>query len=147
MTRPETGADTADAVEAFVAALVAPSAETREALHARLAGAVEVFAGFGVGTGPGVVDHLVDHPLVARLAGGADWSDPVVDGDLVVVDAVAPPAALVGGLRFGLHVDPDGRIDRLEQDIIPAAPASPTRSRSPPPTRRSSAARSRMAPR
>ena len=125
MTRPETGADTADAVEAFVAALVAPSAETREALHARLAGAVEVFAGFGVGTGPGAVDHLVDHPLVARLAGGADWSDPVVDGDLVVVDAVAPPAALVGGLRFGLHVDPDGRIDRLEQDIIPAAPREP----------------------
>lgn len=117
------------AVDVFVRALTegspAPSPETLDALHGTVADDVDVLAGFGVGTGIAAVDHLVGHPLVRRLAGSATWSDPLADGDRVVVEAVAPPAASVGGLRFGFHLDAGGRIDRIEQDIIPAAPRAP----------------------
>ncbi len=112
-------------VDAFVGALREPSAESREALHAALADGVEVFASFGVGSGPAAVDALLDHPLVQRLLGAGTWSEPADEGDLVAVSVTAPPAAAVGGFRFAVHVDAQRRIDRIEQDLIPAPPLTP----------------------
>jgi hypothetical protein len=116
---------TEPAVDAFVRALVEPSEETRAALHAALADDAEVLAAFGVGTGPDAVDHLLDHALVGRMLAQGAVGEPSRDGDLVVVEVVAPPSAPVGGLRFGVHVDAGGSIDRLEQDLVPAAPRDP----------------------
>jgi hypothetical protein len=83
---------------------------------------VEVLAAFGVGWGTAALDQLLDHALVGRLLEHGTVGAPVEDGDLTVVDVAAPPTMPVGGLRFGLHVDAGGRIDRLEQDLLPAAP-------------------------
>jgi hypothetical protein len=116
---------TRDGVDVFVRALTEPSPGTREALHAELAGRVKVLAAFGVGSGPDAVDHLLDHPLVGRVLGQGTVGEPVAEGDLMVFDVVAPPTSPVGALRFGVHVDGDGRIDRIEQDLVPATPRDP----------------------
>ena len=76
--------------------------------------------------GPGATafDVVLDHPLVSRLLGGSEWSDPT-DGQNVTFIATAPPGAAVGGFRFGLHLDADDRIDRIEQDLLPPPPLEP----------------------
>ena len=113
------------AVDAFVAALRERSDETRAAADALIAPGVSVFGPFGVGAGSEAVDGIFDHPLIARLLGAATWSGPLLQDGVVVVTATAPPAAAVGGLNFGFHLDGDGRIDRIEQDLLPAAPLTP----------------------
>ena len=113
------------AVDDFVRALREPSAETRDALRGHVADDVAVLAAFGVGTGREAVDHLLDHPVVGRLLAQGTVGEPVVTGDLVTVDVVAPPSSPVGGVRFGIHLGPDGRVDRLEQDLVPAAAKEP----------------------
>jgi hypothetical protein len=115
----------APATATFVRALREPSEESRQALRAALADEVEVFASFGVGSGPAAVDAVLDHPLVQRLLDSGTWSEPVADGGLVAVTVTAPPAAAVGGFRFAVRVDPQGRIDRVEQDLLPAPPLAP----------------------
>ena len=113
------------AVDTFVAALREPSDDARAAAHALLADGVSVLGPFGVGSGAQAIDGIFDHPLVARLLGAATWSEPVLEDGLAVVIATAPPAASVGGIRFGFRLDAHGRIDRIEQDLLPAPPLTP----------------------
>jgi hypothetical protein len=112
-------------VAAFTAAVRQPSPETRASAHAQLDRDVEVRGPFGQGAGVGAFDAMLEHPVVARLLGGADWADPALDGDVIVLTATAPPAAAVGGMRFGLHLDAEQKIDRIEQDLLPAPPLDP----------------------
>jgi hypothetical protein len=112
-------------VQAFLAALREPSPATQEAARAQVASDVQVFGPFGQGSGAAAFDAVLEHPLVTRLLTGAQWSEPAVDGDLVVLTAAAPPGAAVGGFRFGLQLDGEGQIDRIEQDLLPAAPLEP----------------------
>jgi hypothetical protein len=113
------------AIDAFVAALRDPSTEHADAARTRVATDAQVMGPFGGGSGIAAFDALLEHPLVSRLVANAEWSAPVRDGDVVTVTAAAPPAAGVGGFRFGLHLDDQGRIDRIEQDLLPAAPSEP----------------------
>jgi hypothetical protein len=113
------------ALELFVRALTHPTPEAREALLGQVTGDVEVLAAFGVGAGPAAVEHLLGHALVARVLAQGDVGAPAAAGDLTVVDVTAPATMPVGGLRFAVHHDADGCIDRIEQDLVPAAPRDP----------------------
>jgi hypothetical protein len=113
------------AVELFLSALQEPSADNRAAAHRELTPDVELFGPFGVGRGADTVDALFEHPIVARLAAQSQWAAPQVDGDTVSVTATAPPPASVGGLHFMFHLDAHERIDRIEQDLLPATPLDP----------------------
>ncbi|MFI5053148.1 MAG: hypothetical protein ACHQDE_02205, partial [Acidimicrobiia bacterium] len=110
------------AVQAFLAAVREPGAETHSAARAQVTAAVRVFGPFGQGSGGAAFDAMLEHPLVARLLTGAEWSEPELDGDVVRVTATAKPGAGVGGFRFGLHLDEQDQIDRIEQDLLPAPP-------------------------
>jgi hypothetical protein len=114
-----------DAVEAFVRTLTDPEPHTREALLGHVTGDVEVLAAFGVGTGPGAVDLLLSHTLVGRVLAEGTVGAPAAAGDLTAVDVTAPTTMPIGGLRFGIHLDANGDIDRIEQDLVPAAPRDP----------------------
>jgi hypothetical protein len=113
------------AVVAFVRALTSPEADAHEALLGHLTSDVEVNAAFGVGTGPEAVDHLLGHALVGRVVAQGTVGAPAAAGDLTVVEVAAPPTMPIGGLRFGIRLDANGRIDRIEQDLVPAPPRDP----------------------
>jgi hypothetical protein len=117
--------DTTTAAEAFVAAIREPSQETHDAAAARLAAGVEVLGPFGRGTGVEAFDALLQHPIVNRVLGHAEWSAPEPQGEMTVLTAAAPPAIGIGGMRFSLHFDPSGQIDRIEQDLLPAPARTP----------------------
>jgi hypothetical protein len=119
-------ADTAtETAAAFVAAIREPSDATRDAAAAKLAPDVQVLGPFGRGTGVEGFDAMLQHPIIGRVLGHAEWSAPETSGDLTVITAKAPPAVGIGGMRFGLHLDGDGKIDRIEQDLLPAPPTTP----------------------
>jgi hypothetical protein len=113
------------AVEAFVRTLTDPEPATREALLRHVTGDVQVLAAFGVGTGPSAVDHLLTHALVGRVLAHGTVGAPRAAADLTVVDVTAPATMPIGGLRFGVHLDASGCIDRIEQDLVPAGPRDP----------------------
>jgi hypothetical protein len=110
------------AVDLFVAALRDPSDDARAAARAQLAADVETFGPFGSGSGPAAVDAVLEHPRILMFVAHADWSAPALDDGLITVTAKAPPTAPVGGFRFRFGLDADGRIARIEQDLLPAAP-------------------------
>jgi hypothetical protein len=114
------------AVDAFIGALQERSDDAVAALHTHLADEVQVFGSFGVGPGPEKVDALITHPAIARTLTGATWSDPLSDGSTVTIEAAAPSTSSIGGLRLALRLDADGRIERIEQDLLPAAPLTPS---------------------
>jgi hypothetical protein len=112
--------DDVSAVPIFVCALRDPTDEHRAAARSVLTDAVEVFSPFGVGSGVDAAAAMLENPRVLGLGQAAEWADPEVDGDLLVVIASLPPGAPIGGFRFGFRLDADGRIDRIEHDMVPA---------------------------
>ena len=86
---------------------------------------MQVLGPFGRGTGVEGFDAMLQHPIIGRVLGHAEWSAPEANGDLTVITATAPPAVGIGGMRFGLRLDGDGKIDRIEQDLLPAPPTTP----------------------
>ena len=111
------------ALEALTTALTDPTPEAMDTLRSRLRADVQVFAPFGVGKGVEAVESLITHPTVRRLAPHLTWSAPAPgDGGLLTLTGVSPPQSPVGGLRVGVRLDDDGRIGRIEQDLLPAAP-------------------------
>src|SRR4051812_26245186 len=117
---------TEPALDALTAALSDPTPEVMDALRSRLSGDVEVFAPFGVGTGVEAVEALVNHPTVKRVGKSVTWSAPsTTDDGLITTTGSSPPKAAVGGFQIGVRVDDEGRITRIEQDLLPAAPQDP----------------------
>jgi len=116
---------TGTAVETYLAAVADPDPGRLEALEPWLAENVVVAGPVGPGAGRELVLQSLSAPNATRLVTGAAWSDPAeVDGE-VVVDAVLPAGMALGGLRFALKVGPDGRITRIEQQLLTAAPPGP----------------------
>lgn len=116
---------TPPAVDAFVTALRDPTDEHRADAQALLADAVEVFSPFGVGSGAEAGAAALANPRVLGLLQGADWSTPEGEDGLVAVTATAAPGAPVGGFKFAFGLDGDGRIDRIEQDLLPGGTRTP----------------------
>src|SRR4051795_1918410 len=117
---------TEPALDALTAALSDPTPEAIDALRSHLSGEVEVFAPFGIGTGVEAVEALVNHPTVKRVARNVTWSAPTTTDDgLISTTGASPPNSPVGGFEVGVRLDGEGRISRIEQDLLPAAPAEP----------------------
>ena len=114
--------DQIEAARRWAEALSRPTEENKAALAVALSdgvvsatplgvteGSTEVLAGFG------------RSPLAEPLA-RADWTEPVEDGDAVVMTATFLPSAPVGGLSLRFHFDDAGRIARAETGLLPAPP-------------------------
>jgi len=71
-----------------------------------------------------VLEGLAD-PAVSAMAARATWSDPTAEGESATVRATLPTNAPIGGFDYGVHFDAAGRINRVEQRLLPAAPLEP----------------------
>jgi hypothetical protein len=71
-----------------------------------------------------VLEGLAD-PAVSAMVAPAAWSEPVADGETASVRATLPATSAIGGFDYAIHFDPAGRIDRIEQQLVPPAPLEP----------------------
>ena len=68
-----------------------------------------------------VLEGLAD-PAGSAMLAPAEWREPTTDGDVTVARAALPAPAQVGGFDYAVHFDGAGRIDRVEQHLLPPAP-------------------------
>jgi Pyridoxamine 5'-phosphate oxidase len=114
-----------EAVEAYKNALINPTDAAVRAATGLLTDDVVVQTNFGRADGPDAVVALLSEPRTAGLlAAGARWSSPAEDGDRVMVTARLPDTAPSGGLELVFEFTGD-RIAKVEQQMLPAAPAPP----------------------
>ena len=113
-------------VDTFLGALRDPSDDTAAAARAVLADDVEVFSPFGLGTGVDTGAAMLANPRVLGLLRDASWSEPEADGDMVAVTATPNGPAAIRGFRFAFAVQGDGRINRIEHDMLPGASGQAT---------------------
>ncbi len=113
------------AVEAYVKALTDPGEAATQAVAAVLADDVVVQSNFGKAAGPQEAIALLREPrTAAALAAGAQWSAPSADAGRVVLTARLPDTAPSGGVEFVFEFS-GGKIARVEQQTLPAAPVRP----------------------
>jgi predicted pyridoxine 5'-phosphate oxidase superfamily flavin-nucleotide-binding protein len=116
-----------DSVRAYKAAVSNPSEETAAALAPHLEDDVVVVGIVGgASTRDGAIAAL-QSATASRLLAAAAWSEPRINGDTVVVDAMLPAGAPLGGLSVELTVSAAGKIAFIGQSLIAAGPtpASP----------------------
>jgi hypothetical protein len=119
-------ADATAPITAYVTALTAPTDGHLAALDGALAPDVVVLGMFGPGDGLDAVRRsIATSPRVAMLQGAA-WSAPEGDGAGTVVRAAFPAGAPLGGVVLHVTVDAAGRIARVEQEMVVAAPPETT---------------------
>ena len=113
-----------DDVRTLVAALQG-DAGARGDLAEVLADDVEMIALRGRAVGRDAVLERLADPAASAMVASATWSEPTADGDTATVRATLPAAAQVGGFDYAVHFDTAGRIDRVEQHLLPPAPLEP----------------------
>lgn len=117
-------AATSDPLQAYLAALAAP---TDEAAAAALADALadDVRAGgmFGSGVGRDEVLASTAKPPYPLLA-SATWEEPVVDGDVTTVRGSLPAGLPVVAVNVTVRVR-DGKLVELAQELEQATPSEP----------------------
>jgi hypothetical protein len=75
----------------------------------------------GEAQGPEAVAAAAASPRLMQAMDGATWSEVSVDADVVRTRATAPAGAVIGGLDVAFTVS-DGRVTRVEETVVPAAP-------------------------
>jgi hypothetical protein len=85
---------------------------------------VVVLSNFGRADGVDAAAALLVDPRIAGFVSGGRWSEPAVQGDTVVVTVIQPPTMPVGGVEFVVTLA-HGKIARVEQRLLPAAPLEP----------------------
>ncbi len=114
--------DTIAAIEAYKNALVKGDDDD---VAGHLADDVVVETNFGRAAGVEAALALLREPRTAGLlAGGAHWSEPAASGDTVTTVAELPATAPFSGIEF-VFAFADGKITRVEQQTLPAAPVQP----------------------
>src|SRR5215510_6594004 len=114
------------AVDTFLAALREPSDDTAAAARDVLADDVEVFSPFGLGAGRDVGAAMLANPRVLGLLRDATWSEPEADDSMVALTATPNGPSPIRGFRFAFAVGDDGRIARIEHDMLPGASGQAT---------------------
>jgi hypothetical protein len=117
-------ADHNSAVATYMAALTSIDDATAQAAAQVLADDVVVETNFGRAQGTEEAVALLREPRTAGFAVGARWSQPAVSGDRVSVTLTPSGPAPLSGLDI-VFVFADGKIARVEQHILPAAPPRP----------------------
>jgi hypothetical protein len=114
--------DEMPAVEAYKDALI----KGDDTIAGYLATDVIVETNFGRAEGAEQALALLREPRTSGLlAGGAEWSGPVPEGDTITVTAKLPPTTPFGGVEF-VFLFADGKITRVEHRTLPAAALTPT---------------------
>jgi Pyridoxamine 5'-phosphate oxidase len=116
--------DQKSAVAAYQAALSSPGNDTAKAVARVLAEDVVVETNFGRAEGIDAALALLSEPRTASLVAGARWSPPSADGSRVTVTAIPAGPAPFGGLEVVIEFA-GPKIARVEQQTLPAAPATP----------------------
>jgi general stress protein 26 len=117
--------DQTEAARRWAEALSRPTEEHKEALAGVLADGVVSATPLGVTEG--VSDVLAGFgrsPLAEHLE-KATWTEPVEEGDDMVVTVTFAPGAPVGGLSLRFRFDQAGRIARADTALLPAPPPEP----------------------
>jgi hypothetical protein len=112
------------AVEAYTNAFIKADDVSAGAASQFLADDIVVLTNFGDAEGKQATEELFKNSRTGALLVGASWSDPIVDGDLVVVTATLAETMSIGGIEFAFQFI-DGKIARVEQQILPAVPLEP----------------------
>lgn len=113
------------AVEAYVAALGGADESALREVSDAFADDVVVDTNYGhAGDRAAAIELLREPRTAGLLAAGAQWSAPTTDGDRVVVTAALPEEAPFGGLELAFTFT-TGKIIRVEQQTLPAAPLRP----------------------
>jgi Pyridoxamine 5'-phosphate oxidase len=113
------------AVHAYLQALGTTDENAARAVGDTLADDVVVETNFGQAHDRAAAIGLLGEPRTAGfLANGAQWSAPAADGDRIVVTATLPETAPFGGIEFVFQFAA-GKIIRVEQQTLPAAPLQP----------------------
>jgi len=115
--------DPTAAIRSYTAAAAGPSEEALAALAPHLSDDASFVGPFGAGSGRDAVLKALTAPRAAMLA-QATWSDPRVEGDVVVVQARLPAGMRLAGIDSTVWLDDAGRITRIVQEMVPA-PAPP----------------------
>jgi len=117
-------AATSDPLQAYLAALAAPTDEAAAAALAEvLADDVRAGGMFGSGTGRDEVLASTATPPYPLLA-SATWEDPVVDGDVITVRGALPAGLPVVAVNVTVRVR-DGKLVELAQELEQAPPSEP----------------------
>jgi hypothetical protein len=109
-------------IEAYRNALITGDTD---AVASYLADDVVVETNFGRAADAEAAVALLAEPRTAGLlAAGAHWQEPAAAGDAVTVVAELPATAPFGGIEF-VFTFAGGKIARVEQQTLPAAPLQP----------------------
>jgi hypothetical protein len=115
--------DRMTAIEAYRSAIVQGDDDS---VAGYLAGDVVVETNFGRAEGVQAVLALLREPRTAGLlAAGPHWAEPTENGDTVTVTAQLPATAPFAGVEFAFTFT-SGKISRVEQQTLPAAPVPPS---------------------
>jgi hypothetical protein len=112
------------AAEAYAKALGTSDDSALKAVASLLADDVVVETNFGRAEGAEAAVALLSEPRTAGLVAGATWSAPEAEGDRLIVTATPSGPAPFGGLELAFEFS-GGRIARVEQQTLPAAPPEP----------------------
>jgi len=110
------------AVTALKTLLTDPGDSNSAAFGEYLAEGVVLKSPFMPAEGREGVLAAIGNPMISGFIAGAEWSEPSEEGDAVTVKASLPPGRPLGGFAFGLVSGGDGKVIRIEQDMLPPAP-------------------------
>ena len=111
-----------EAVQTYISAVKEPTTENLASLGPWLAEDVLIIGLLGGASGRESALAVLATPDATRLVGGAEWSDAAREGSEVVIDARMPAGRPLGALRFGFHLNAEGQITRIGQQMVMGAP-------------------------
>jgi hypothetical protein len=111
--------DSIEAVQAYAEAVQAPGEETIGRLATHLAPGAAVVGILGGAAGKDAILAALASPDLRPFLRTATWAEPAPDDGRLSLRATLSGAA-VGGMAFWFSFDGEGRITRVDQEIMPA---------------------------
>jgi hypothetical protein len=111
-------ADRLETARMYVAAMAADDDAFASVLHDD----VLSVSPLGRQNGSDAVLAAIKNPMLKPLLADGEWSEPVEGDDTVDLKCTFAPGSMIAGLIVRLVFAPDGRVVRIEQSIVQAAP-------------------------
>jgi hypothetical protein len=118
-------ADPTSAIGSYTVAAGDPTADALAAFGSHLSDDASIVGPFAAGTGREAVLKALTAPRAALLA-QATWSEPHIDGEVATVQARLPAGMRIAGMDSTIWLDSAGRITRIVQEMVAAAPPPTT---------------------
>lgn len=114
------------AVRGYADALKEPTPERLAALDDVLASDVVVAGVLGAGSGLEAVREAFNSPQIPGLLASATWSDPQIEGDTAKIEVELRQGMPISGFGFYFSFDAEGKVARVEQQMLPSRPPPAT---------------------